>query len=69
MHFYDHFKSEPLAYIEFQWVNPDVNSKWIMSLDDFGDHGYIFEVNLEYPSYIHDLHSCYALAMDKIKIT
>ena len=66
---YGHSMSEPLPYEEFQWVNPDVDSEWIMSLDDFGTHGYIFEVDLEYPSHIHDLHSCYPLAADKIKIT
>ena len=31
--------------------------------------GYILEINLEYPNELHDLHSDYPLALEKLEIT
>jgi hypothetical protein len=60
---------QPLPTHEFDWLNSycienlDVNS---ISLD--GDTGYIFEVDMEYPKELHDLHNDYPLAPESFKI-
>ena len=33
------------------------------------DYGYILEVDLKYPEHLHDSHSDYPLAAEKLKIT
>jgi hypothetical protein len=37
----------------------------IQGLPDYGDRGYILEVDLEYPEELHDEHSDYPLAPEK----
>ena len=41
----------------------------IMSLDDEGDTGYFFVVDLEYPKELHDAHNDYPLAPQKKVVT
>ena len=52
---------------------PQKNIKWnfqewtidmIKNLDDKGNKGYMFEVDLHYPKELHDLHNGYALAVE-----
>ena len=52
---------------EFQWVK-DVTSFNVMEITDDGETGYILEVDLEYPKELHDLHSDYPLAPEKMMI-
>ena len=33
------------------------------------DYGYILEVDLKYPEHLHDLHSDYPIAAEKLRIT
>ena len=40
-----------------------------MSIPDDCEDGYILEVDLEYPTEPHDLHSDYPLALEKMKVT
>ena len=49
----------------FEWLEdaPDV-----MGLEDWAEDGYIFEVDLEYPTYLHDLHDTYPLAPEHLDI-
>ena len=35
----------------------------------FDDYGYILEVDLKYPEHLHDSHSDYPIAAEKLKIT
>lgn len=61
--------SQLLPYGEFEWGSPNVTVDWIMSLKEDAEVGYIFEVDLEYPHYLHDSHSEYPLAAKKVKIS
>ena len=55
--------SKPLPYGNFKWVNADgVITK------EYGI-GHIYEVDLEYPKELHDLHNDYPCAPEKIKVT
>ena len=59
--------SEKMPYKDFRWVNienaPPLEE---MLLDE--DLGYILEVDLEYPSELHNLHNDYPLAPETMKI-
>ena len=59
--------SEKMPYKDFKWINvesaPPLEK---MLLDE--DLGYILEVDLEYPSKLHDLHNDYPLAPETMKI-
>lgn len=41
------------------WLNPDMYemSNWIQSLPDEGEKGWLLEVDLDYPPYLHDAHN------------
>ncbi|GFW64833.1 uncharacterized protein TNCV_3066901 [Trichonephila clavipes] len=56
--------SQHLPTHDFFWTDEDVN---FMNLPDDSQIGYIFEVDLEYPDELHDLHNCYPLAPEKIE--
>ena len=47
----------------------DIQSFDVMSLNDEADTGYILEVDLEYPTALHNLHSDYPLAPEKMVIS
>ena len=59
----------------FRWVDEErIKQKFdteenikkiIMRLTDEGEEGYIFEVDLEYPNEIHDLHNDYPMAISR----
>ncbi|XP_061187991.1 uncharacterized protein LOC133196056 [Saccostrea echinata] len=51
--------SQPLPTHDFCWLTSD---------EIEGDTGYIFEVDLKYPSELHDCHSDYPLAPESFKI-
>ena len=54
----------------FKWEKVDnCDQTSIMMLDDCDDKGYIFEVDLEYPETLHDLHNDYPLAVEKFKVS
>ena len=51
--------SKCLPHSEFRWADEDALTHFsdpsnILSLDDDGDQGYLFEVDLSYPSNLHD---------------
>ena len=55
---------------QFHFISEDEIRKMdIMNIPDEGMHGYILEVDLDYPELLHDLHNCYPLAPEKTKIT
>ena len=66
---YECAMSQYLPYGRFKWVkttNETVNG--ILSKIDNSLHGYFLEVDLEYPQYLHQKHSDYSLAPEKVKI-
>ena len=57
----------PLPHSEFTWVEPDElehlsNPSEILKLEDEADYGYLFEVDLEYPSELHAATADFPLA-------
>ncbi|HRP37489.1 MAG TPA: hypothetical protein PLS50_06815, partial [Candidatus Dojkabacteria bacterium] len=53
----------------FKWCTPSkFNENKIMNMDDDQETGYIFDVDLEYPVELHDMHNDYPLAPEKIAI-
>ncbi|CAB4011854.1 hypothetical protein AC249_AIPGENE9596, partial [Paramuricea clavata] len=64
---YGHAMSEELPYGKFRWIDVDK-----VKLEDYGkgkEKGLILEVDLEYPSELHKLHSDYPLAPEKMEIS
>ena len=70
--------SKPLPYGKFKWVYPETTF-YINELNEIvvGDTiipkkkgiGHIYEVDLEYPEELHDLHNDYPCAAEKIKVS
>ena len=67
--------SQPLPYGNFRWVYP--GTVFYVRKREVGDTvidkkkgiGHIYEVDLEYPKELHDLHNDYPCAPEKIKVT
>ena len=53
--------SEPIPIGDYKWEKEDINAEDILKLDVYGERGYFFEVDLEYPKELHDLHDDYPL--------
>lgn len=62
--------SDPLPEKDFEWLTPDqLEQLDVSSIADDADTGYILEVDLDYPSHLHDQHSDYPLAPETLEIT
>ena len=58
-----------LPYSSFRWVPTDeVDIEKILSTPQDSDIGYVLECTLGYPTHVHDLHSDYPLAPERIKV-
>ena len=61
--------SQYLPYTNFKWVkNIDTIKQKLMNIKSNSLAGYILEVDLEYPQELHDSHSDYLLASEKINM-
>ena len=58
-------RSFPLR--DFEWMEEDKLTKWEEILETDGK-GCVLEVDLEYPSHLHDDHNDYPLAPEKLTI-
>ena len=54
--------SQPLPTSGFKWNRDKWTVDKILDIDNDGDIGYIFDVDLDYPEELHDEHNCYPLA-------
>ena len=62
--------SQPLPMNSFAWLTEDeFDGLDISNVSDDSDIGYILEVDLEYPTELHDLHSDFPLCPEKLKVT
>ena len=67
---YGEAMTQSLPVSDFTWVDEkDVKSFNVMTVQDDADTGYFLEVDLEYPKELHDLHSDYPLAPEKMLIS
>ena len=62
--------SQKLPVDGFKWKNNILkfNKDFIKSYDEDSDKGYIFEVDVEYPKNLHDLHSDLPFLHERMKI-
>ena len=59
-----------LPYGIFKWLTKGEINKFNLALiGENNSDGYILEVDLEYPSELHNLHNDYPLAPEKLKIS
>ena len=59
-----------LPYSGFKWLNKKEISEFCLnSVNKNSSIGYILEVDLEYPSELHDFHNDYPLAPEKLEIS
>ena len=62
--------SQPLPYDKFDWLNKqEINELDLDSISENSSIGYFLEVDLEYPSELHDSHNDYPLSPEKLKIS
>ena len=62
------FSNLPMGYFTFL-TEEKVASFDLDATTKSNDYGYIAEVNLQYHEHLHDLHSDYPLAAERLKIT
>ena len=61
--------SQYLPYSRFKWLSEkEISDLCLNSISEISSIGYILEVELEYPSELHDLHNDYPLAPEKLEI-
>lgn len=66
---YGYAMMQSLPLNKFEWcTDKDFDREKILALDDDADHGYIFEVDLDYPVELHDKHNDYPFCAEKIKV-
>jgi hypothetical protein len=53
-----------LPYKSFKWNTDEWTEEKILSLGDEDNKGYTFEVDLEYPKHLHELHNQYPLCAE-----
>ena len=65
---YGYAMCEYLPQSNFKWNTQDWNTDKILNLNDEGEKGYLFNVNLHYNKELHDLHNGYALGPENQSI-
>ncbi|CAB4039210.1 Gastrula zinc finger, partial [Paramuricea clavata] len=62
--------SQPLPTGEFDWLtDQEIAELDITDVADDNEQGYVLEVDLHYPSELHDLHNDYPLAPERMKVS
>ena len=66
---YGRAMSQYLPYRGFKWLNQkEISDFSLNSISENSSIGYILEVDLKYPSELHDLHNEYPLAPENLKL-
>ncbi|XP_055306011.1 uncharacterized protein LOC129570437 [Sitodiplosis mosellana] len=70
---YGYAMCQPLPIGEYKWADFDLSNienmkKIIEDLPDDSDTGYIFEVDLDYPDYIHNEHNDFPFCAERMKL-
>ena len=60
--------SEYLPYKGFKWLK-NVGKFDVMSINEKSPIGYFFELDLEYPDELHELHNDYPLVPEKLAVS
>ena len=61
--------SQYLPYGRFKWLNQkEISNSCLNSISENSSVGFILEVDLKYPSELHDLHVDHTLALEKLEI-
>ena len=60
--------SEYLPYEGFKWLK-NIDKFNVMSISEKSPIGYFLEVELEYPDELHELHSDYSFAPEKLAVS
>ena len=63
---YGYAMVQPLPYGNFEWIS--VNNFEVLTVPDDGENGYILDVDVEYPSELHQLHNDLPFLPENIKI-
>lgn len=64
---YGYAMTSMLPLGDFEWLtNEELDAINVEALDDDGDMGYIFEVDLEYPKDLHDLHNDFPFCAEHV---
>src|SRR5271155_4233034 len=58
--------SQYLPYRGFEWINPE--NFYLKNVQVDSPRGHIFEVDLEYPENLHDLHNDYLYCPEQIVV-
>lgn len=70
---YGFAQCQPMPINDFTWLDKDeiakLSSKKILKMTNDQENGFIFEVDLEYPSNLHKSHSSFPLAPEHLNIT
>lgn len=67
---YGHAMSQPLPVNDFKWMaEREIVSFDVTTIPDDAENGHILEVDFKYPPKLHDLHSDYPLAPEKMVVT
>ena len=62
--------SQYVPYSEFKWLNKkEISNFSLNSISESSFVGYILEVDLEYPSKLHELHNDYPLSPERLEIS
>jgi len=66
---YGHGLQGPLPINGFRWLTPKEIKVFDLKQDPDAKSFHILEVDLEYPSNVHDAHSCYPMAVEKRSVS